>query len=160
MMFMISMLVLEIILGEVYTFFPLGKNEQPNIIDCVGYEKHVTYNIDSDDKYYKIKCGKYYFNEEQAGKIEYSIKRSEDWNNEPFNTRYLNNFKEDGEKGEVLNVNNGYYYIIAPFTGSKAERDREEINQTYYKGFRAAIYDDDENILYYYENNYENPYIL
>ena len=29
MMFMIFMLVLEVILSEVYTYFPLGKNEQP-----------------------------------------------------------------------------------------------------------------------------------
>ncbi len=110
------------------------------------YENREIYSVKSGPQNDGTDYYVYKFNEEKGERIKENLNQNQIWNKERLSNELLENYKYNGE---VNNIEDGYYYykkICRTKNKSKNEYFTDE-NAT---GYELAVYDCNNNILYYY----------
>ena len=93
-----------------------------------------------------------YFNEEQANKIEEQINEDKNWTKREFDSDIINKYVNNN----VKEFNNCYYYLIEFDRDYHiVETNRDILDKKKVKWYNSAIYDSDNNVLYYFCKYYE-----
>lgn len=128
----------------------------PDILDIESMDSHGGFHGDGK-KFIKIK-----FNDENALKFLSQLKQDNKWNEMPLSENLnlimyggiKNNFEYGdrfAEKLGIPEIKNGYWYFIDRHSKSINPDEDTELLNRYSVNFALAMYDADNNILYFFE---------
>lgn len=97
---------------------------------------------------------KVYFSKEQAQKFKEKIERNSHWKQLPMSDRFRNQLILGIEKEmEIPVIKNGYYYFLDRHSQADDKYNPYEMDEEFRGSwnYTVAVFDTDENILYFYE---------